>query len=241
MGMKMPWLLIICLLIISCSKPPVDNEVVIDDKLSLIQEYEPSITEEIYIKTKGSKLGSTKGPNFLFVVPDTSYTSADLLDFLAVYGTTVPEINPNFMNYYQDIGSGHTGAQFWNLTTPEDESRTYEWYIGGNLIYTGYNLPLVEISPQLECEGLMEVTLKVIDPVTEAEFEKEQWSYIEYLFIPDSLACDCTDCPLYWDVTPIPPTPIPYQYQTKHAKWDLNQDNIIGIDDLLILLAYYGV
>ena len=74
MGMKMPWLLIICLLIISCSKPPVDNEVVIDGKLSLIQEYEPSITEEIYIKTKGSKLGSTKGPNFLFIIPDTSYT-----------------------------------------------------------------------------------------------------------------------------------------------------------------------
>jgi len=166
MGMKTFYLLVICLVIISCTKQSVGNEVIIDDKLSLIQEYEPSITEEIYIRTKGSKLGSTKGPNFFFVLPDTVYTSADLLDFLAVYGTVVPEISPNFVNYYQDIGSGHTGAKFWNLTTPEDENRIYEWYIANNLVYTGYNLPLVEISSQLECEGLMEVTLKVIDPVT---------------------------------------------------------------------------
>ena len=238
MSMKMLWPLIVSLFIVSCNKPP--DEVVVDDKLSLIQEYEPSITEEIYIKTKGSKLGSTKGPNFLFVIPDTSYTSADLLDFLAVYGTVVPDVAPDFMNYYHDIGSGHVGAKLDNLTTPEDTTRIYEWYANDNLIHIGYNLPLVEVSSQLECEGLMMVKLKVIDPATEAEYEKEQWSYIEYLFIPDSLACECQDCPYYWDVFPTPTTPSPYQYQTKYAKWDLDQNNLINVNDLLILLAYYN-
>lgn len=238
MSMKMLWPLIVSLFIVACNKPP--DEVVVDDKLSLIQEYEPSITEEIYIKTKGSKLGSTKGPNFLFVIPDTSYTSTDLLDFLAVYGTVVPDVAPDFMNYYQDIGSGHVGAKLDNLTTPEDTTRIYEWYSNGDLIYVGYNLPLVEVSSQLECEGLMMIKLKVIDPATEAEYEKEQWSYIEYLFIPDSLACECQDCPNYWDVFPIPTTPSPYQYQTKYAKWDLDQNNLININDLLILLSYYS-
>ena len=227
--------------IVACNKQSIDNKV-IKDELTLIQEYEPSMTEGLYVEYVGSKIGKKENieNRFVFLVPDTLYTSADLLDFLAVYGIVVPEVNPDFVNYYQDIGSGHTGAKFWNLTTPENENRIYEWYIANNLVYTGYNLPLVEISSQLECEGLMEVTLKVIDPVTEAEYEKEQWSYIEYLFIPDSLACECEDCPNYWDVTPLPPTSTPYQYQTKHAKWDLNQDNIININDLLILLAYYG-
>ena len=73
MSMKMLWPLIVSLFIVSCNKPP--DEVVVDDKLSLIQEYEPSITEEIYIKTKGSKLGSTRGPNFLFVINYTDLQS----------------------------------------------------------------------------------------------------------------------------------------------------------------------
>ena len=43
--MKMLWPLIVSLFIVACNKPP--DEVIVDDKLSLIQEYEPSITEEI--------------------------------------------------------------------------------------------------------------------------------------------------------------------------------------------------
>jgi len=236
--MKKFWLLVMGFVVFSCGKIP-DN-VIIDNKLDLIQEYEPSITEEIYINIKGSKLNQEKGSNFVFLVPDTSYTSADLLNFLAVYGTIVPDVVPDFMNYYQDIGSGHVGAKLDNLTTPEDTTRIYEWYSNGDLIYVGYNLPLVEVSSQFECEGLMMVKLKAIDPVTEAEYEKEQWSYIEYLFIPDSLACECQDCPNYWEVFPTPTTPLPYQFQTKYAKWDLDQNNLINVNDLLILLSYYG-
>lgn len=224
------------LLLLSCDKQAYIQENTIDHSVELIQSYEPNLHEDVIHRVKGSRLSS----NFLLVIPDTVYTSSDLLDFLSVYGTIVPDITPEFVNYYQDIGSGHTNAKLDNLTTPEDENRVYEWFINNSLVYTGYNLPLVATADLLECEGVMMIKLKVTDPVTLAEYEREQWSYIEYLFIPDSLACDCTDCPFYWDVFPLPPTPGPYDYQTKHAKWDLDHNNLITIDDLLIFLSYYN-
>jgi hypothetical protein len=240
--MKRWWLVIIAVFIVSiglvaCTKQLEQRSYVTNSEIiELIHTYEPNISSAQILAVKGSKIEST----FAFIVPDTVYNSDDLIDFLAVYGAIVPDIRPNFVNFYQDIGSGHFNAKLDNLTTPDDVNCIYEWYVGNELIYTGINLPLVAVSANLPCEGLMMLKLKAIEPTIEAEFEYEQWTYIEYVFVPDSLACICNNCPNYWDIFPTPTDPVPYEYQTKFAKWDLDHNNMININDLLILLAYYG-
>ena len=172
------------------------------------------------------------------VVLAQPYNTSDLLSFLSFYGAETVDVVPDFVNYYQDIGPAHVYAQLDNLTQPLPENSTCDWFINGQYVFTGEDLMLLEISPLLECEGVVELTLRVIDEDTGAVYERTKWAMIEYTFMQDW--CSCTNCPNYWDVWPVEPPIQPYQFLVESSTWDLDGDLHVGVSDLLTLLNYYS-
>ena len=174
-------------------------------------------------------------PSFALSQP---YTTQDLLEFLASYEEVTLDVTPDFVNYYQDIGPGHVHAHLDNLTQPELSNSTCDWFVNDQYIYTGQDLMLVEIAPMLECEGVVSMTLRVIDNNSGAVYERTKWTLLEYTFIEEW--CACENCPDYWDVTPPPPPTQPYQFLVESTTWDLNDNLVVDVGDLLILLSMFS-
>lgn len=180
---------------------------------------------------------------------EAGYNVQDILDFLGVYGTTTPDVLPAFNNYYQDITGG--GSNLGQLSLVDGElfitntgvlitdttGYTFDWYINDVLQCTEANPKLWDLDNNLECDGVVELTLEVITP-SEAVYSRTQWAYLGYNYIDD---CDCPECPGLFEVFyTFYPDVEPYHYQVSPAKWDLNADQAINLADLLLLLEGYN-
>lgn len=162
------------------------------------------------------------------------YTTADLLDFLSKYEQTSIDVTPAFVNYYQDIFPNSL-AKLDNLTVPECDC-SYSWFINGNLVYEGEDLPLDTVRSQIECEGVCRIRLEVIDNFLETKYSREEWAFLEFVEIENF--CECDTCPNYWEVFyDFYPEVSPYYYVVEHPKYDFDNNNSLGVGDLLVLLA----
>lgn len=206
----------------------------ISNDLELIQENEPTFTEEMYKQHA------------------TSYDNNDLLALLGQYNTNTPNIVPAFNNFYNDVGGG--GTYVGNLTLVEGErffnpanqmvidttGYTFDWYVNDVLQCSETNPQFWDLDNNLDCDGVFELQLVVTTP-TGAVFSRTQWAYVNYnspeLNLP---TCDCLECPTQFNVFyTFWPDVDPYFYQTQCTSWDLNCDQIVNINDLLILLGGY--
>jgi len=208
---------LIIILVVACQKDtPTD--------LELIQEKDPTFTEEMYRQYT------------------TSYDANDLLGLLGQYGTSTPSIIPSFNNYYQDIGGGLNPVD--NLTIPEDTTYTFSWYVGDSFIGEG-DIILLDIYDVIDCDEYFYVTLQV-ETTYGAVFERDMLCYYQFSSGLELPACECpegVDCSSPFNIfsqeTFYPDVP-DYFYQTQYSTWDLNQDNVIDSQDLLLLLGGYG-
>ncbi len=179
---------------------------------------------------------------------DAGYNTLDVLDFLSAYGITTPDVLPAFNNYYQDITGGGSNLGHISLVNGElfigntgdvvtdTLGYTFNWYINDVLQCTEANPKLWDLDDNLECDGVVELTLEVITP-SEAVYSRTQWSFLGYNYIED---CDCPDCPLFFEVFyTFYPDVDPYYYQVSPAKWDLNYDQVVDSLDLLLLLENF--
>jgi hypothetical protein len=222
------------IIFIGCYKevaPKNESEIV-----SLIKEKEPNFSVEEYREVVSSK--------------SESYDINDLLSFLALYGTTIPDILPAFNNYYQDISGG--GSNLGNLTLlngsaflapgnvvlQDTTNYKFDWYINGVLQCSEANPKLWDLDDNLECDGVVELKLRVTDNVYGTVFERTQWAYIDYNYIN---SCNCPECPPIVSVFyTFYPDVDSYYYIVDCATWDLNCDNEISSSDLLIFLSNFG-
>lgn len=179
---------------------------------------------------------------------DAGYDVQDILDFLSAYGITTPDVLPAFNNYYQDITGGGSNLGHISLVNGElfiDNTGdvvtdtlgyTFNWYINNVLQCSQANPKLYDLDNNLECDGVVELTLEITTP-SEAVYSRTQWSFLGYNYIED---CDCLDCPLFFEVFyTFYPDVDPYYYQVSPAKWDLNADQAVNTADLLLLIENY--
>ena len=179
---------------------------------------------------------------------NAGYNTLDVLDFLSAYGITTPDVLPAFNNYYQDITGG--GSNLGNISLVNGElfigntgdvvtdtlGYTFNWYINDVLQCSEANPRLYDLDNNLECDGVVELTLEITTP-SEAVYSRTQWSFLGYNYIED---CDCPDCPLFFEVFyTFYPDVDPYYYQVSPAKWDLNVDQAVDTADLLLLIENY--
>lgn len=180
---------------------------------------------------------------------EAGYNAQDILEFLVVYGTATPDVLPAFNNYYQDITGG--GSNLGNLSLADEElfvsnegvvvtdtiGYMFNWYINNVLQCSEANPKLWDLDDNLECDGVVELTLEIITP-SEAIYSRTQWAFLGYNYIDD---CDCSECPSFFEVFyTFYPDVEPYHYQVSPAKWDLNGDQTINSMDLILLLENYG-
>jgi hypothetical protein len=156
---------------------------------------------------------------------------------LAFYGNSVPDVQPAFSNYYQDINGGFNG--FDNLTRIDGtyqpdrlDEFTFVWLFQGNEYETQ---DLVFNQVEWSCDGVMEVGLRAIHIETGATFERWQTAFAEWsntkLYPSPCLEGVCQFC-----IDPIWTPYTPYQYQTQLAVWDCNGDNLCNTADVICAL-----
>lgn len=156
---------------------------------------------------------------------------------LGFFGQDVPDVQPAFSNYYQDINGGNDG--FDNLTRidgtfqPDRLSEfTFVWLWQGNE-YTAQDLVFADV--EWNCDGVMDVGLRAIHNETGATFERWQVSFAEWgntnLYPSPCLEGVCQFC-----TDPIWIPYSDYEYQTGLAVWDCNGDNHANTADLLCAL-----
>ena len=180
---------------------------------------------------------------------DAGYDVQDILDFLGVYGVTTPDVLPAFNNYYQDITGGASNLGHLSLVDGElfvantgavvtdTLGYTFNWYVNDVLQCSEANPKLWDLDDNLECDGVVELTLEVITP-SEAVYSRTQWAFLGYNYIDD---CDCPECPGLFEVFyTFYPDVEPYHYQVSPAKWDLNADQAVNSADLLLVLEDYN-
>lgn len=180
---------------------------------------------------------------------EAGYNTQDILEFLVVYGTTTPDVLPAFNNYYQDITGG--GSNLGNLSLVDGGlfvsnegvvitdtiGYTFNWYINDVLQCSEADPKLWDLDNNLECDGVVELTLEVITP-SKAIYSRTQWAFLQYNYIEN---CDCPECPGLFEVFyTFYPDVDPYYYQVSPAKWDLNADQAINTADFLLLLENYN-
>jgi hypothetical protein len=206
------------------------------DDFQKIAVVEPSLSFDEYTRVKGSV--------------SNTYTSSDLIQFLAHYGYETPDVLPAYNNYYQDINVG--GSYLGNLTLFNGEpviqsnlpqidtlNLTFTWRLNDVIQCQEVNPRIWDLDDNLACDGVLVMSLNVKHEFYEWEFKRETLSYFGYNYIDD---CICPECPPQFSVfyTFYPNDYEPYDYLIAHAKWDLNEDNIINIQDLIQFLANYG-
>ena len=181
---------------------------------------------------------------------ESGYNAQDILDFLAVYGNKTEDVLPAFNNYYQDITGGASnlgqlslvdGGLFVTNTgvvVTDTLGYTFNWYINDVLQCSEVSPKLWDLDDNLECDGVVELTLEVITP-SEAIYSRTQWAFLAYNYIGD---CDCPECPGLFEVFyTFYPDVEPYHYQVSSAKWDLNADQTVNSADFLLLLEGYNI
>lgn len=230
----------ISLLVISCQKdiPQPINQVQVeevDDMVKMIMQIEPSLTVEEIQEVRGSQ--------------SSNYGMLDLLEFLGMYGITIPDVTPAFNNYYQDIGLGAsnlghlskangllfvTNGGVWVTDTT---GYTFDWYINDVLQCSEANPKLWDLDENLICDGVVEMRLDITTP-QHAKYTRTQWAYIDYNYIDN---CSCPECPALFEVfyTFYPDVPS-YFYQVECAEFDFNCNQTIDSSDLLTILANFG-
>ncbi len=179
---------------------------------------------------------------------DAGYNTLDVLDFLSAYGITTPDVLPAFNNYYQDITGGGSNLGHISLVNGElfiantgdvvtdTLGYTFNWYINDVLQCSQANPKLYDLDNNLECDGVVELTLEVTTP-SEAVYSRTQWSFLGYNYIDN---CDCPECPNLFEVFyTFYPNVNSYYYQVSPAKWDLNADQAVNTADLLLLIENY--
>jgi hypothetical protein len=171
---------------------------------------------------------------FILTFVILQFSTADLLNFLPRYGETTPDVTPAFVNYYQDIFPNSL-SKLDNLTEPSCDC-TYKWFLDDQLVFEGEDLLLDTVVSQINCEGVFRLRLEVTDSFLGSKYSREEWAFLEFVEIENF--CECESCPNYWEVFYdfYPPVPS-YFYLTEDAEWDLNNDKIVNVNDLLILLA----
>ena len=230
----------ISLLVISCQKdiPQPINQVQVeevDPLIKMITEIEPSLTASEIYKVKGSQ--------------SNTYTISDVLEFLGMYGITIPDVTPAFNNYYQDITGGASNLGQLSLSNGElfvtntgvlitdTTGYTFDWYINDVLQCTEADPKLWDLDDNLSCDGVVEMRLDITTPQG-AKYSRTQWAYIDYNYIDN---CDCLNCPSLFEVfyTFYPDVPS-YFYQVECAEFDFNCNQTIDSSDLLTILANFG-
>lgn len=161
--------------------------------------------------------------------------TATLLLFLSLFGSIVPDTQPAFANYYQNIAQGNNG--FDNLTrlngVESDLSEfTFVWILQGNE-YETFDIAFNQI--EWSCDGVMIVTLRAIHS-SGAEFERSQVSFAEWANT-SQYPSPCVKGYSVADLSPIWEDYCCYEYQTKFSPFDYNQDNQFSTFDLLGLLT----
>ncbi len=242
--LKIITVLIISGVMLSCQKDNITpmQEPVLHETLSdvepivkMVLEVEPSLTTEKIYETIGSQ--------------SNTYTIVDVLQFLGMYGMTIPDVTPAFNNYHQDIGVGGSrlgqlsktnGTLFINnsgILLTDTAGYTFDWYINNVLQCSEANPRLWDLDETLVCDGVVELRLD-ITTTQGAIYSRTQWAYIDYNYIEN---CNCIGCPLPFEVlyTFYPNVP-GYFYQTKCANFDFNCNQIIDYSDLLTILANFG-
>jgi len=184
---------------------------------------------------------------FLFVTC-TAQNSNDLLNLLGLYGTQQEDILPAFNNYYQDIaeGAGYSylgqlslidGVAFFgsaNTLQVDTVGWEFEWRINDVLLTTRANPQIYSFS-ELQCDGVVQLSLKITDALSGASFERTQWAYLGYNYISD---CVCPECPVFFEVFyEFYPDVEPYYFQVEYSVYDYNGDNQFNAQDLLTLLG----
>lgn len=174
----------------------------------------------------------------------------DLLNFLGLYGTQQEDVVPAFNNYYQDIAEGVgysylgqlslvNGLPFFtspNVMQVDTAYWEFEWRINDVLLTTRANPQIYSFS-ELQCDGVIEISLTITDKLSRATFERKQWAYLGYNYIDD---CDCPECPLFFEVFyDFYPDVQPYFYQSAYSVYDYNNDNMFNCIDLLTLLGSF--
>ena len=174
----------------------------------------------------------------------------DLLNLLSLYGTQQEDITPAFNNYYQDIseGGGYSylgqlslvnGVAFFlspNIVQVDTSSYEFEWLINGVNLTSRANPQIYSFS-ELQCDGVVLMSLSITDKLSRATFERTQWAYLGYNYILD---CDCIECPSLFDVFyDFYPDVEPYFYQSAFSVYDYNNDNLFSTVDFIGLLGEF--
>jgi hypothetical protein len=174
----------------------------------------------------------------------------DILELNANFGQPIPDVQPDFFGYYQDITGGfdsftnESNVQGVDIT-PDDTQYTFIWRLKAcedcepYAEYFGYEIPFNEMFAQKGiCEGGFWVTL-VCQHEDGAQFENTKpvwafWGGVDYL--------DCEFGVGLFDHFnyPLRPKYSAYQYQTSYSYWDFNQNNVRDTADLIKLLELYG-
>jgi hypothetical protein len=206
------------------------------DSLSveLIRKVDSTFTIDMYKSVKKSK--------------NPTYGISDLLSFLGSYGMITNDITPAFGNYNQDITGGGSylgqlslvnGENMFNINEPIIDTLNYdfEWHLNGEFI-TDISNPKVYNFSNIECDGVMELTLSIKDLNSGAVFSRTEWSYFGFNNIED---CNCDFCPGQFDVFyEFYPTVDSYYYMTECANWDLDCNGMVALGDLMIFLANFN-
>lgn len=185
-------------------------------------------------------------PMFVF----GQFSTSDLIQFNAYFGEPIPDLQPDFFGYYQDIVAGFDS--FNNESNVHgDESMdilnqfTYVWQLkpcADCLPYAefeGFEIPFNEMFlAKGICEGGFWVTLLAIHS-DGATFEntKPCWAFWGGVDYPD---CDFGVQSIDHFNYPLQPPYSPYQYQTGFSYWDANQNNVRDTADLLKILQGFG-
>tara|TARA_R110000751_G_scaffold11508_1_gene40461 strand:- start:3558 stop:4154 length:597 start_codon:yes stop_codon:yes gene_type:complete len=179
-----------------------------------------------------------------------STDTADLLNFLALFGTHQDYVLPAFNNYYQDISEGGGYSYLGQLSlvndtaffTPDQQliadttKWKFEWRINDELL-TNRASPQIYSFQELICDGVVSMKLTIIDRVSSASFEREEYAYLGFNYIAD---CDCPACPSQIDVFyTFYPEVSDYFFQNSFSEFDYNQDNYFDTSDALVFLTLW--
>ncbi len=199
------------------------------------------------------------------------YNTTDLLGLLSEYGTSALDYIPAWNNYFQDANCNVAEWQFFGKERGEDGTAINTviipdqviWNVSGvdfetdgTLQFVTYVIEGNDTIPNINCDGTFQppcngghlVTVTVI--IGNAVYQRSNISFGQVNNVPESIAPLCTEyssvdvtnsstfdfdcfCPIVFSE---------YQYLIDDGlTWDLNGDHIVNTNDLLILLANFGV
>jgi len=163
-----------------------------------------------------------------------------LLDILSRYGYVIPDIQPATHNHYQVHGL-NPNFTFINYSRegisdnelPNMSDFLWEWQLQGDTLF-GTSIPFSNIS--WSCNGNFKLGMTGTDIHTEAVFYREIPAYVIWYDIPYP---ECDEGVSFEEISfyGIWEDFSPYEYLITYSPYDLNQDNVINVYDILQLLT----